>query len=170
MGLFNFFKKKEEKKQTPVQGSQINVYSLKNEIINNLSSNYGLKFEGEIKTSNDDGSSYLVLTNSITHQSYKGGIYCKFIVFPSGSLSVEFVFDKIRKDDYVIQLLHEFNKNIAFLAAYVRDDGYLVVHYNVADLDGNDMWDNIRRCVNSLSNETIEKYLSPLAQLTYSEN
>ena len=101
---------------------------------------------------------------------FKGGIYCKFIIFPSGSLSVEFVFDKINKDDYVVQLLHEFNKNIAFLAAYVRNDGYLVVHYNVADLDAKDMWDNTRRCVNSLSNETIEKYLSPLSQLTYSEN
>ena len=74
MGLFNFFKKKEEKKETQVQGNQINVNRLKDEFIQNLSSTYGLKFEGEIKSSNDGSAPYLVLTNSITHQSYKGGI------------------------------------------------------------------------------------------------
>ncbi len=158
MGLFGLFKK----------NGKINLERVKNNIVNSLSKEYGLKFDGKIETDSDDGSQYVKLTNSLTHSSYRGDIFCKILVFPSGSFSVEYVFDKISVNDDVLELLHDFNKNIAFLSAYVRDDEYLVVHYNVAYLDEEHFWENTRRALNSLSNETIEKYLIPLSQLTYS--
>lgn len=168
MGLVDFFKNLFGDSKNSSSKS-INLTRVKNNIVNSLRSQYDLSFEGKIEK-DSDGGQYVKLTHSLTHSSYKGGIFCKILVFPSGSLSVEFVFDKIDETPEVTQLLHDFNYESAFLAAYVRDDGYLLVHYNVAYLDESEMWDNIRRSLNSLSNEDIEKNLQQLTRLTYSND
>lgn len=147
---------------------KMDLQRVKNNLVSSLKSTFGLEFEGKLESS-DDGSKYVKVTNSITHNAYNDDIFCKILVFPSGSFGIEFVFDKLRVTPNVVQMLYEFNENISFLSAYVRDDGYLVVHYNVAYLDEGDIWENVRRALNSLSNDTIKRYLVPLSNLTYSE-
>jgi len=164
MGLGSFFKN-----VFGAGSDKMDLARVKSNLLSSIESEYGLKFEGKLEK-DSDGKQYVKLTNGITHNVYKGGIFCKILVFPSGSFGIEFIFDKIVQTSEVAKLLYAFNENIVFLSAYISDAGYLTVHYNVAFLDEKDIMENIRRSFNSLSNDTIKKYLLPLNQLTYSED
>lgn len=149
--------------------SKIDVKATLDNLVNFLKNSYGLDFEGKIEKPNDNSGDYAVLTNSLTAKPYgNADIFCKILVFPNCSFSVEFIFDKLNETSEVIEKLYEFNKHIAFLSAYVNENGYLTVHYNVAHLTEADIEENTRRALNSLTNDIIVKYLQPLNSLTYS--
>lgn len=115
-------------------------------------------------------SDNLTAKNSITIKDYDDGVFVEIIVFKSGSFAIDFVFDKLDKTAQALELIHEFNKQSVWLAAYIRNDGYLVLRYNVMQLSDDDVVDNVSSAFNKLLSDNIKKVLQPLTRLTYPAN
>ena len=116
----------------------MNLRIVERDIKRFLNKELGLDFEFERK---DDR---LRATNELTLRGHDDNIYVAIDMYESGSFGVDFVFDKLEENPQTLALINEFNRNSVWLTAMIRDDGYLVLRYNVMagtvdDLAGNIM-------------------------------
>ena len=128
-----------------------------------LNKELGLDFEFERK---DDR---LRATNELTLRGHDDNIYVAIDMYESGSFGVDFVFDKLEENPQTLALINEFNRNSVWLTAMIRDDGYLVLRYNVMAGTVDDLAGNIRGIMNQLTTDKIGAVLKPLTQLTQSD-
>lgn len=141
----------------------MNLRIVERDIKRFLNKELGLDFEFERK---DDR---LRATNELTLRGHDDNIYVAIDMYESGSFGVDFVFDKLEENPQTLALINEFNRNSVWLTAMIRDDGYLVLRYNVMAGTVDDLADNIRGIMNQLTTDKIGAVLKPLTQLTQSD-
>ena len=107
-------------------------------------------------------------TNELTLRGHDDNIYVAIDMYESGSFGVDFVFDKLEENPQTLALINDFNRNSVWLTAMIRDDGYLVLRYNVMAGTVDDLAGNIRGIMNQLTTDKIGAVLKPLTQLTQS--
>ena len=108
-------------------------------------------------------------TNELTLRGHDDNIYVAIDMYESGSFGVDFVFDKLEENPQTLALINDFNRNSVWLTAMIRDDGYLVLRYNVMAGTVDDLAGNIRGIMNQLTTDKIGAVLKPLTQLTQSD-
>ena len=140
----------------------MNLRIVERDIKRFLNKELGLDFEFERK---DDR---LRATNELTLRGHDDNIYVAIDMYESGSFGVDFVFDKLEENPQTLALINEFNRNSVWLTAMIRDDGYLVLRYNVMAGTVDDLAGNIRGIMNQLTTDKIGAVLKPLTQLTQS--
>ncbi len=141
----------------------MNLRIVERDIKRFLNKELGLDFEFERK---DDR---LRATNELTLRGHDDNIYVAIDMYESGSFGVDFVFDKLEENPQTLALINEFNRNSVWLTAMIRDDGYLVLRYNVMAGTVDDLAGNIRGIMNQLTTDKIGAVLKPLTQLTQSD-
>lgn len=141
----------------------MNLRIVERDIKRFLNKELGLDFEFERK---DDR---LRATNELTLRGHDDNIYVAIDMYESGSFGVDFVFDKLEENPHTLALINEFNRNSVWLTAMIRDDGYLVLRYNVMAGTVDDLAGNIRGIMNQLTTDKIGAVLKPLTQLTHSD-
>ena len=141
----------------------MNLRIVERDIKRFLNKELGLDFEFERK---DDR---LRATNELTLRGHDDNIYVAIDMYESGSFGVDFVFDKLEENPHTLALINEFNRNSVWLTAMIRDDGYLVLRYNVMAGTVDDLAGNIRGIMNQLTTDKIGAVLKPLTQLTQSD-
>ena len=141
----------------------MNLRIVERDIKRFLNKELGLDFEFERK---DDR---LRATNELTLRGHDDNIYVAIDMYESGSFVVDFVFDKLEENPQTLALINEFNRNSVWLTAMIRDDGYLVLRYNVMAGTVDDLAGNIRGIMNQLTTDKIGAVLKPLTQLTQSD-
>lgn len=141
----------------------MNLRIVERDIKRFLNKELGLDFEFERK---DDR---LRATNELTLRGHDDNIYVAIDMYESGSFGVDFVFDKLEENPQTLALINEFNRNSVWLTAMIRDDGYLVLRYNVMAGTVDDLAGNIRGIMNQLTTDKIGAVLKPLTQLTHSD-
>lgn len=124
----------------------------------------GLDFEFTVK------GDKLNAKNSITINGYDDDVFVDIVVFESGSFGVDFVFDKLDMTGQNLALINEFNDNSVWLHAHIRNDGYLVLTYNIAQISDVDLVENTSFILNQLVSDKIKKYLQPITENTYPAN
>lgn len=124
----------------------------------------GLDFEFTIK------GNKLNAKNSITINGYDDDVFVDIVVFDSGSFGIDFVFDKLDLTGHNLALINEFNDNSVWLHAHIRNDGYLVLSYNIAQISDDDLIENTSCVLNQLVSDKIKKYLQPITENTYPAN
>ncbi len=143
----------------------LNLRAIQKEMTRYLHRDLGLDdFEIEIEDYGDN----LTAKNSITMKGFDDDIFVSFIVFKSGSFGVDFVFDKLDINQNSLMLMQEFNKTSVWLSAFIRNDGYLVLRYNVMELGQDEVIENVRSIFNQLLSDKIKGVLAPLLKYTYS--
>ncbi len=141
----------------------INLKKAQKELTKLLVKQLGLDFEFGL------GEDRLTAKNSVSIDGYDDDVFISFVVFKSGSYGVDFVFDKIDRTPQALELLQNFNENSVWLAAFIRDDGYLVLRYNVMQLSDDDVVQNTESVMQKLISPEIREVLTPLTRLTYSK-
>ena len=141
----------------------MNLRIVERDIKRFLNKELGLDFEFERK---DDR---LRATNELTLRGHDDNIYVAIDMYESGSCGVGFVFDKLEENPQTLALINEFNRNSVWLTAMIRDDGYLVLRYNVMAGTVDDLAGNIRGIMNQLTTDKIGAVLKPLTQPTQSD-
>ena len=141
----------------------MNLRIVERDIKRFLNKELGLDFEFERK---DDR---LRATNELTLRGHDDNIYVAIDMYESGSFGVGFVFDKLEENPQTLALINDFNRNSVWLTAMIRDDGYLVLRYNVMAGTVDDLAGNIRGIMNQLTTDKIGAVLKPLTQLTQSD-
>lgn len=141
----------------------MNLRIVERDIKRFLNKELGLDFEFERK---DDR---LRATNELTLRGHDDNIYVAIDMYESGSFGVDFVFDKLEENPQTLALINDFNRNSVWLTAMIRDDGYLVLRYNVMAGTVDDLAGNIRGIMNQLTTDKIGAVLKPLTQLTHSD-
>ena len=141
----------------------MNLRIVERDIKRFLNKELGLDFEFERK---DDR---LRATNELTLRGHDDNIYVAIDMYESGSFGVDFVFDKLEENPQTLALINEFNRNSVWLTAMIRDDGYLVLRYNVMAGTVDDLAGNISGIMNQLTTDKIGAVLKPLTQLTHSD-
>ncbi len=141
----------------------MNLRIVERDIKRFLNKELGLDFEFERK---DDR---LRATNELTLRGHDDNIYVAIDMYESGSFGVDFVFDKLEENPQTLALINDFNRNSVWLTAMIRDDGYLVLRYNVMAGTVDDLAGNIRGIMNQLTTDKIGAVLKPLTQLTQSD-
>ena len=141
----------------------MNLRIVERDIKRFLNKELGLDFEFERK---DDR---LRATNELTLRGHDDNIYVAIDMYESGSFGVDFVFDKLEENPQTLALINEFNRNSVWLTAMIRDDGYLVLRYNVMAGTVDDLAGNIRGIMNQLTTDKSGAVLKPLTQLTQSD-
>ncbi len=111
----------------------------------------------------------LTAKNNITIKGFDDDVFVSLIVFKSGSFGVDFVFDKLDISQRTLNLVQEFNRNSIWLAAFIRDDGYFVLRYNVMELGEDEIISNTRSIFNQLVSDKIKRLLEPILDYTYSD-
>mgnify|MGYP002802863594 FL=1 len=140
----------------------MNLRIVERDIKRFLNKELGLDFDFE---RTDDR---LRATNELTLRGHDDNIYVAIDMYESGSFGVDFVFDKLEENPQTLALINEFNRNSVWLTAMIRDDGYLVLRYNVMAGTVDDLAGNIRGIMNQLTTDKIGAVLKPLTQLTQS--
>ncbi len=140
----------------------MNLRIVERDIKRFLNKELGLDFDFE---RTDDR---LRATNELTLRGHDDNIYVAIDMYESGSFGVDFVFDKLEENPQTLALINDFNRNSVWLTAMIRDDGYLVLRYNVMAGTVDDLAGNIRGIMNQLTTDKIGAVLKPLTQLTQS--
>ena len=141
----------------------MNLRIVERDIKRFLNKELGLDFDFE---RTDDR---LRATNELTLRGHDDNIYVAIDMYESGSFGVDFVFDKLEENPQTLALINDFNRNSVWLTAMIRDDGYLVLRYNVMAGTVDDLAGNIRGIMNQLTTDKIGAVLKPLTQLTQSD-
>ena len=141
----------------------MNLRIVERDIKRFLNKELGLDFEFERK---DDR---LRATNELTLRGHDDNIYVAIDMYESGSFGVDFVFDKLEETPQTLALIIDIKRNSVWLTAMIRDDGYLVLRYNVMAGTVDDLAGNIRGIMNQLTTDKIGAVLKPLTQLTQSD-
>ena len=103
---------------------------------------------------------------NLTVKAHDDDIYTKFQVYESGRVYYEFFFDYLNKTDHALNLINDFNDNVLFLKASIRDNGCLLLSCNTPYISEPDLEEFTVRVMSELVDDDTEKYLKPLTALT----
>ncbi len=143
----------------------VNLHHVQKELTKYLHKELGLT---DFKIEEKDGNS-VTAKNDLTINGYDGDIFVSIIVFKSGSFGVDFVFEKMDITSNALALIHEFNKESIWLSAYIREDGYFVLRYNVMELAEAQVVGNVSNIFEQLLSDDIKELLAPILELMYSD-
>lgn len=112
------------------------------------------------------------LTANIASKKYDDGIYIEITVFDSGTIFVDFVFDKLDPTFENLKLCNDFNENLSFLWAAVAEingNNYLRIRGTICNNEKKEakIAEDICFLMDYCTGDTVEKYLKPLAARTY---
>ena len=128
----------------------------------------GVTFEVNREQSEDG---MLVFTADISAEKYfDDGIYARCTCYASGVYRVQLVFDSIGRDLTSLQMVNDFNENLAWFKAFVSHRGqkdFLELEYFGRDADTPEkMAASITKMLIQPLEEDTLKYLIPLTKIT----
>ena len=109
----------------------------------------------------------LTLHSQITAKDYfDNSIYCRLVVFKSGTLHLFLTFNEMEKTYDNLFLINNFNAETPWFRAYIaniNDKDYLELHYASLSLEKEaDVLDSFGFLLNNLLSEDTLKYLRPI--------
>ena len=109
----------------------------------------------------------LTLHSQITAKDYfDNSIYCRLVVFKSGTLHLFLTFNEMEKTYDNLFLINNFNAENPWFRAYIaniNDKDYLELHYASLSLEKEgDVLDSFGFLLNNLLSEDTLKYLRPI--------
>lgn len=138
----------------------MNVRTVYNYVAGDISN-----LEFEIKEVTDD--KIIFISEHVSCDDYDDDVYMKIVAFKSGYFHVFLTFDKLEKNFYNYDLINEFNAASSTGSAYIREDGYLELHYNDTGVDDRDAADSICNYLTDIFNDDVKEYLLPLTRRTH---
>ena len=115
----------------------------------------------------EEDKNSVTLHSQITAKDYfDNSIYCKLVVFSSGTLHIFLTFDEIERTYDNLYLINAFNAESPWFKAYIaniNNKDFLELHYSVMSLENEDQVINtFGYMLNSLLEEETLKYLKPI--------
>ena len=115
----------------------------------------------------EENAQSITLHSQITAKDYfDNSIYCRIVVFNSGTMHVFLTFDEIERTYDNLYLINNFNAESPWFKAYIaniNDKDFLELHYAAVALENeNEVIDSFGFLLNDLLNENNLKYLTPI--------
>ena len=139
----------------------------KEELARFLNEELELSFEYDYEHDRDEDEGHLRATCAIRLDGHDDHVFCDMDVYENGSFGVDFVFDKLDASPEVYKLLSDYNSASVWLTAMLREDGFLVLRYNVMALTEDCLDDNVRGLFDELVSDELRPLLAALTARTH---
>ena len=115
----------------------------------------------------EETSQAITLHSQITAKDYfDNSIYCRLVVYSSGTLHMFLTFDEIERTYDNLYLINNFNAENPWFKAYIvniNDKDFLELHYAALDLEKEaQVLDSFGFLLNDLLSENTLKFLNPI--------
>lgn len=137
----------------------MNLLNLKEKMLE-MGSSIGLQVQEEKKDS-------LTLHSQIVAKDYfDNSIYCRFVIFDSGTIHLFLTFDEIERTYDNLYLINAFNENSPWFKAYIaniNDKDFLELHYSAVGLTNDqEVLATFGFLLSELLKESTLQYLNPI--------
>ena len=137
----------------------MNLTSLKEQLLQ-MGSKIGLQVQEET------AESLTVHSQIVAKDFFENSIYCRYVVFSSGTVHLFLTFDEIERTYDNLYLINAFNENNPWFKAYIaniNDTVFLELHpSSVALLDENEVVSILGFLLTELLKEGTLEYLTPI--------
>ena len=108
-------------------------------------------------------------SHRIALKGYDDDIAAGLTYYPNGVCSFHFIFDRLETNFMTLLLLNTFNHNAYGFKAYIDENDYLTIAYEVEGLAAEDVVNFAESVLDDLADDDLKKYLLPLTELTTPE-